>query len=226
MFGIYGGDGDDVIRLQDVAMAKIDGGTGVDTLDYRFERDPVGLNFQTGMNTGAAEHHQLSSIEQFLLTDRHDSFVGSAQAETVHAYGANDLLDGRGGDDVLDGGAGNDILIGGAGRDILIGGAGSDLFVFNDAADTSVAAFDTIKDWNAGDRIKLSAIDADSGVAGDQAFTLIGSAAFSAAGQLQVTVNSAATFTFVQGDTNGDGNADFLIRLAGAHALGTSDIVL
>lgn len=68
-------------------------------------------------------------------------------------------------------------------------------------------------------------MDADTTVAGDQNFSFIGSAAFSGvAGQLRYShVNN---FTYVEGDTNGDGTADFFIRINGIHALITSDFTL
>jgi restriction endonuclease Mrr len=53
----------------------------------------------------------------------------------------------------------------------------------------------------------------------------IGTAAFSkTAGELRY--QEIGGNTYVSGDTNGDGLADFLIRLAGSHALTSSDFVL
>ena len=66
-------------------------------------------------------------------------------------------------------------------------------------------------DFNSGqgDKIDLSAIDADAGTAGDQAFTFIGSGVFTGvAGQLHFDLN------FVEGDVNGDAVADFRIGVA------------
>ena len=77
---------------------------------------------------------------------------------------------------------------------------------------------DQILDLAAGDVIDLSAIDANSGLGGDQAFSFIGSGAFTnTAGELRfATVNGN---TMVYGDTNGDGTADFAISVTGTHAL-------
>ncbi len=62
----------------------------------------------------------------------------------------------------------------------------------------------------AGDRIDSSGIDAKSAVAGDQAFSFIGTAAFSGvAGQLHAV--ASGTSTLIQGDVNGDKVADFEI---------------
>ena len=62
------------------------------------------------------------------------------------------------------------------------GGAGADEFRFSE-----IGGNDKITDFASGaDRIRLTEIDANSGVAGNQAFTFIGNAAFSdAAGQLR-----------------------------------------
>jgi hypothetical protein len=67
---------------------------------------------------------------------------------------------------------------------------------------------DRIEDLQSGDIIDLSDIDANQNVAGNQAFTFVGDAAFSnVAGELRATAN------LVQGDVNGDGIADFQINL-------------
>ena len=72
-------------------------------------------------------------------------------------------------------------------------------------------------------------MDANTAIAGNQAFTFIGSSAFShSAGQLRydvVTVNNLPE-TIVYGDTNGDGLADFAIRLTSGLSLSSSDFIL
>lgn len=94
--------------------------------------------------------------------------------------------------------------------------------------DTSAARSlaDQIEDFTAGaDLIDLSAMDANTLLGGDQAFSFIGNAAFSgAAGQLHYV--QTASYTYLEGDTNGDGTADFSIRLTGTLALAESDFVL
>lgn len=88
-----------------------------------------------------------------------DMLKGGLGDDTLYGGSGNDLLDGGLGDDVLYGGTGNDILIGGLGQDILYGGAGDDIFVFS-ALDSVDLFPDTIADWEKGDRIDLTAIDA------------------------------------------------------------------
>jgi Ca2+-binding RTX toxin-like protein len=153
------------------------------------------------------------------------SFLGGAAADVLHGGAKNDTFSGGDGDDTLYGNNGVDTLLGGLGADDLSGGNGNDKFMFTDIAQTTVTAADVIGDWNAGDKIDLSAIDANSGMANDQAFTLIGAAAFSGvAGQLQVTKD--AVNTFVKGDIDGNGSADFMITVWGTPALGAGAFVL
>jgi len=174
-----------------------------------------------------------------------DSLVGGAVGDNIAGDEGNDTLLGRGGDDFLaggagddslnggtgndaiDGGAGNDTLIGGAGIDTLTGDAGADRFVFAGTAEAGNGAGsrDVISDFAVGiDRIMLGGIDAQSGVAGNQAFKFIGGAAFSGvAGQLRSSVGGV---TIVEGDVNGDGIADFQIELTGQLQLSKGDFVL
>lgn len=132
------------------------------------------------------------------------------------------ILVGNSGKNSLSGGDGDDTLVGGTGQDNLTGGAGRDSFKFALSTESAVKTPDTITDFISGtDKVDLSGIDANSSLASDQAFTFIGSAAFSkVAGQLRF-VSGVLT-----GDTNGDGVADFQINLTGLTALLVSDIVL
>jgi hypothetical protein len=75
------------------------------------------------------------------------------------------------------------------------------------------------------DKIDVSAIDANSGVAGNQAFAFISAAAFSgAAGELRSVVG--AMNTTVSGDVNGDKVADFSILVKGVVTLQAGDFTL
>jgi hypothetical protein len=68
-------------------------------------------------------------------------------------------------------------------------------------------------------------VDADTGSAGDQAFTWIGNAAFSGtAGELRY--NWSGNTTIVTGDTDGDGTADFALWLTGQIGVIEGDLVL
>ena len=140
----------------------------------------------------------------------------------------NDTLYGEAGDDTLQGGDGNDNIYGGAGRDVMSGGLGIDNFWFDegDFAGLTNGTADRIQDFVQGqDRIRLTDIDANALVAGDQAFVFIGGTAFSnTAGELRYTQSGGVTL--VEGDVDGDGAADFAIALTGTIALLGSDFTL
>jgi hypothetical protein len=68
--------------------------------------------------------------------------------------------------------------------------------------------------------IDVSTIDANDLLAGNQAFTFIGGAAFTAAGQLRYSGG------VLQGSTNADTSAEFEIQLTGAPILVAADIIL
>src|SRR6185436_11489870 len=94
-------------------------------------------------------------------------------------------------------GSGNDTITASNAVNVMNGGAGNDTFKFTS---TTAANGDTIVTFEPGDRIDLTAIDANTGTAGDQSFTLVNGAP-TAAGQLGVTFESRADgdFTVIQG---------------------------
>jgi Ca2+-binding RTX toxin-like protein len=154
--------------------------------------------------------------------------VAVAKISTVSSAG-NDLLTGTIKAEKLLGLTGNDTLIGGLGADTLTGGKGADVFKFNKVSDTGidVKTRDTITDFKTtdGDKVDLSGIDANSKLTGDQAFTFIGSAAFSktnAAGQLRFD----ATSKILYGSTDADAAPEFSIQLSGVSRLVVGDFVL
>lgn len=148
---------------------------------------------------------------------------GQRGSDTLIGSKLADDLRGGDGDDRLLGGLGDDKLTGGLGRDALTGGAGKDTFDFNLVKESALRpGSDQITDFDhkQGDRIDLSTIDANSHTSGNQAFRFIGSHAFSHdEGQLRLLGH------FLQGDVNGDGKADFEIRLNVA-SLHTADLIL
>ena len=158
-----------------------------------------------------------------------DKLYGGTENNTFHGDAGADILMGYGGNDTLYGDSEGDILNGGAGADSLYGGTGLDNFVFTAFTDSTVATAgqDTIFDFShaEGDKINLAGIDARAGTVANEAFTFIGTAAFSGVkGQLHYS--STPTDTYISGDINGDKVADFMIHLAGQKALVIGDFIL
>jgi Ca2+-binding RTX toxin-like protein len=160
-----------------------------------------------------------------------DNMLGSSGNDLLFGGETNMPLSGTD-NDRMNGGAGDDTLIGGFGRDILTGGAGADRFVYQNQGQSNPSPFagvDVILDFDRaqGDKINLAAIDADAGSPGNQAFFFIGTAPFNpfgAAGQLRVSFS--ATETIVQGSTDFDNAAEFVIRVRGTRPDDDSDYFL
>lgn len=176
-----------------------------------------------------------------------DVVTGGGGPDHLYGFAGQDKMNGGGGDDRLLGGRGNDYiegevgydrlygengndrLYGGLHADKLYGGAGSDTFIFRSVSDSSVAQAgrDTIYDFSQKerDRIDLKGIDADKKLAGDQAFTFIGTDSFhNAAGELRY--GTKGNDTLLQADVDGDGKADMLIRIDAVVNLRVSDFIL
>ncbi|MGF6228077.1 Ca2+-binding RTX toxin-like protein [Inquilinus ginsengisoli] len=199
---LAGWGGADVLR-GGAGADHLDGGAGSDTASYYNDGSGVTVNLSTGIGSG-----------------------GNAQGDT---YAGIENVTGSAGGDTIIGNALANVLNGWAGLDALVGGAGADRFVFSAASDSAVGPnADRITDFShaQGDRVDLSAIDADTGSAGNQAFTFIGSALYSGvAGQLRAAV-TAPGVTTIAGDVNGDGVSDFHLMLFGNPALVAADFVL
>ena len=131
-------------------------------------------------------------------------------------------------DDTLKGGGQADLLLGNLGADMLTGNGGADTFRFDSTADSNSGSMDQILDFTPGtDKIDLGRVDANALTAGDQAFSWIGSNAFSGtAGQLRAAQSGGSWF--LEGDTNGDGVADLVIAvtLQGSTPLAAGDFLL
>lgn len=133
------------------------------------------------------------------------------------------------GNDSLNGLAGNDTIIGGLGVDKLTGAKGADVFKFNNVKESGITGKtrDTITDFGhkEGDKIDLSAIDANAKLSKDQAFTFIGTAQFStteATAQLRFDVKTQVLYA----STDADKFAEFSIKLSGVKVLVADDFIL
>jgi Ca2+-binding RTX toxin-like protein len=153
------------------------------------------------------------------------AFESRLQYDLVGTQGDNVLTAGRRADR-LNGSNGNDTLTGGMGADTLAGGFGADVFVFNSTLESGgeVATRDVITDFDISqDRLDLRGIDADTALAGDQAFSgtfVLSGNPFTAAGQLK------SEFGMLYGNTDADAEAEFAIALAGVHEVTAAHLML
>lgn len=156
-----------------------------------------------------------------------DGLVGGRGDDAISGNGGADDLYGQSGNDRLSGGSGADLVNGGTGQDRLCGGAGADIFVFSTRADSRPGLSDLIVDFAhaQGDRLDFRDIDARRATGADDAFRFVGAAAFSGmAGELRTQVHGDDLA--VLGDTDGDRQADFVVRLADVSRLVGSDFLL
>jgi serralysin len=171
----------------------LDGGLGADSMiggagnDLYFVDN--GGDQVTELSGGGND--TVSSSIAYTLGDNVENLILTGSAGDGTGNAGDNVLTGNGLSNRLNGGAGNDRLIGGDGVDYLTGGAGNDVFVGEINA-TKVASksgpisLDVVLDFTKGDKIDLSGIDANTGIAGDQAFTLVNSANPKNAGELSI----------------------------------------
>jgi len=204
-----GGAGNDTYLVDDALDVVTElAGEGTDTVEVGFSY-VLGDNVEALRLTGGAA---VSGTGNALA----NTITGNAAANSLFGGLGNDTLIGGLGNDTLRGEDDRDMLIGGRGADRLYGGAAKDSFVFTALSDSTFAASgrDTIFDFSKaeGDRIDLSAIDANTRKAGNQAFSFIGTKAFSGKGG-ELRYQKVGSDTHIYADVNGDRKVDFAIAL-------------
>jgi len=214
---LIGGAGNDTL-LGGVGNDTLNGGDGSDTANYASTTGAIKVDLRlAGAQAigGGQGSDTLASIE---------NLVGSGFADRLFGNAAANQLVGNAGNDTLNGLAGNDRLVGGAGKDMLTGGVGADTFVFNTLQESGKGATrDVITDFVSGvDTLQLSAIDANTTIAGNQAFNWAGAQASA----YSVWSVQSGNSRIVRGDTNGDGVFDFEIQLGGVSHLTANDFIL
>jgi Ca2+-binding RTX toxin-like protein len=215
-----GNAGDDVYLVDNVGDSVVElSGEGIDEVyatlaTYTLSGQVENLYYNGGSNfTGTG-----NALDNIIF--------GASGNDSLSGLDGNDTLRGQTGADTLNGGNGADLLVGGSDADTNTGGAGADTFRIGYYESGTGAAADRITDFATGtDLIDISGWDANTGVGGDQAFSFVGTAAFSStAGELRYFDDG--TDTFIQGDINGDGVADFDIILTGVLTPVATDFIL
>ncbi|XIA62897.1 M10 family metallopeptidase C-terminal domain-containing protein [Bradyrhizobium sp. TZ2] len=121
-------------------------------------------------------------------------------------------------------GPGNDTITASNAVNVMNGGGGNDTFKFTSA---SAADGDTILAFGAGDHVDLDGDRCQLGYCWRSELPLV-SGAFTAAGQLAVTYETRADgdFTVVQGNIDGNADADFTLEIAGHQNLTNANLGL
>jgi Ca2+-binding RTX toxin-like protein len=239
---INAGAGNDTILFSGFNNSNtIDGGAGIDTMDF----SSVAKNYNAGMNIdllngtyysrndfSQGASGEIKGIEKIIGTANDDFISGGKTSSILSGGDGDDAIQSLTFNDLLDGGNGDDSLNGGKGGDILTGGSGKDMFIFNNVLDMNISLkkTDTITDFKSGEDKILFLFDLDKNKAGTQKdCTFIRNNAFSkTAGEVrysEVYTEGSNTYILVQGDTNGDGKADFSLKLMGITSLEKSDII-
>ncbi len=155
----YGENDNDTFLFVSIANADstilIDGGSGIDTFEFRSSSPTAGIQIDLDSNivgvlggvTQFWDHWSFVSVENVIGGGGDDVLIGTTGANEIRGAGGGDYIEGLAGDDVLHGGAGNDVLwgdndpngqngqnpssgsdtlLGGDGNDVLYGGAGID----------------------------------------------------------------------------------------------------
>lgn len=233
---LIGGSGNDQLD-GGLGADRMTGGTGNDRYRINERGDRV---IEADLSAAGGYDHivteiglrlsgDMAGVERLTLASAGDlTGIGNGLSNWMSGNaGDNNLIGGAGGDS-LRARAGNDRLFGGTSADRLDGGTGLDTYVFRNTFDSAAGAGnrDQIVFFSTTDVIDLSGIDANVGVAGNQAFTWTGSAAFTGAGQLRFEAVGTRS-ALVQGDVDGDLVADFEVLLR-VHAapLTASDFLL
>lgn len=205
---LTGAKGDDIL-VGGAGNDRLIGKEGIDTASYELAKAAVAVDLSQTRDqaTGGAGTDYLSNVE---------NLTGSA---------FNDLLIGSRTENVIQGGAGDDRITGGGGQDWLTGDAGADRFVYLATADSRAGAYDTITDFSRadGDRIDLSALDANTRLSGNQSFVLADRFT-QTAGQMVLTGQDGGYR--VEVDVNGDGVADFGLNVITGTPLTNGDFFL
>lgn len=197
---VYGGLGNDFLS-GGAGNDRLDGGVGSDTVSYEVNTTPVRIDLAAGQ----ASFPGTSWLAETLVS-----------IENAIGGSGNDVLVGDEGRNALMGLAGDDTLSGGGNVDQLYGGDGADVFRF-----TSVAAADGDRILSesgfvafegpgtaAGDRIDLSAIDANTTLPGHQSWTF-----GTGQGPGHVWAVEGGPFTWIRGSTDDDPDAEFEIGI-------------
>jgi Ca2+-binding RTX toxin-like protein len=203
--------GDDDITLSGNTNDTVFGGSGNDTID--------GGNGNDTLSGGSGN----------------DTIFGGAGDDHISGGSGDDILNGDNdavpssfhGVDTISGGSGNDTIYGGGKADILTGGYGNDTFLYKvglgSENESKVGEADHITDFQVGDHIDVSFMDADGNSANGNSAFAMSATADTHAGTFWIESHDDGQHVFF--NING-GAADMEIVVNSDHQLTTSDFHL
>ncbi|WP_197486920.1 M10 family metallopeptidase C-terminal domain-containing protein, partial [Rhizobium bangladeshense] len=218
---LHGGGGDDEL-IGNEGSDEVSGGTGNDTFLATLND---GDDFYFG--DGGSDTFSLNGLQADARIDLLNGSASSANTGTDQLTGIENAI----------GGIGNDSIVASTTRNVFSGGDGADTFVFASVtAAGKGATADVIRDFAPGDRIDVSEIDANGGLAGNPAFIFAGevttvSGGFGQLGRGQIgyryqTDANGVEYTIIEGNTNATPETDFQINLIGRIQLTSGDFLL
>lgn len=210
-----GKDGKATVALEDSVFEK-GKGEGIDTLKLRMSEEQVeAFNGKAAITLAA----NLENLDARGTGSLNISLTGNSENNEIWGNLGNNIINGGSGNDTLRAGdGGENTLIGGAGADIMYGGNGKDTFAFTSLKDLGLdeGKQDVIHGFTSGtDKLDFSVLKGWKLVEGD----------FSGAKQLRYTSDGDGNIT-IFGNSGGNTNAEFSIKLVGISELAPEDFIL
>lgn len=161
---LFGGGGDDAFnsfQFED-EPDLLDGGKGIDLVDYSGASGAVKVSLDGRANDGVAGENDnvRADVEDVTGTPEDDVLIGSKRPNDLVGGDGDDRLSGKGSLDGLSGGRGNDRLSGGKNRDLIEGDAGRDRIAARDGGLDQVSCGSSF-DLVLADRSDRTAADCD-----------------------------------------------------------------
>jgi len=179
---IIGSDYDDTIHANNLAN-YIDGGDGIDTIDYSDASRASDTGIWVNLGDSEVPYHISQSslskgdivvnIENIIGSNYRDTIYGNASDNTIdggkdmdnlYGYDGNDTIYGGDATDELYGGDGDDRLFGENGTDLIEGGAGAD-YIDGGTDDTSYFG-DAVTYETSDAGVSISLVDGSIGIGG------------------------------------------------------------
>jgi Ca2+-binding RTX toxin-like protein len=207
--------GDDLYGVANGSLYKLNAYTGTTSVVSSYEINSI-------FGAAVSDFGQSGIVRNG--TSGSETLGGSSRDDVMFGNAGNDTLNGGTGNDQMFGGSGNDKITGGKGLDKIYGGTGSDQFIFAAFSDSSASASraDVIYDFRDGDKVILSALDANLLRSGNNTFRIDVDGDVRA-GEVDLTYASGRT----RAEFNIDGDAAFEMTLVFRGAkLDAGDFVL